>query len=96
MGVYCVQKGILFLELGRPSAVAITSQANRTRVRLEANRDRLSGWVSDRLFGPHPSSMVCIHTSPKVPHQRFFWFGLRTKQGRYEYALKVTFKTSKQ
>ena len=39
----CVQKGILFLELGRAEHGAFTSQANRTRVCLEANQDHLSG-----------------------------------------------------
>ncbi|XP_059898359.1 E3 ubiquitin-protein ligase TRIM39-like [Gadus macrocephalus] len=57
---------------GNNSAPLIISPVNQTdwtffctRVRLEANQDHLSGWVSDRLVGPLQSSMVCIHTSQK-------------------------------
>ena len=43
-------------------AVAYTSQANRTRV--SSGREPRP---SLRLFGPHQSSMICIHASPKAP-----------------------------
>lgn len=57
-------------------------------VRLEADRDHLplSGEVSDRLFAPHQSSLVCTHTGPKGSHQAFFSGLVRTKQCRCEYA----------
>ncbi len=44
---------------------------NRTRVRLEADRDHLFSWVSVQLFGPH-QSMIAVFT----PVQN-----IRTKRG---------------
>ena len=64
---------------------------NRTRVRLEADRDHLKKWVSVRLFGPHQGSFVSIHTCMESPDQRGKRTLVRlkwTKQSRSEYHLR--------
>ena len=68
-----------------------TPEANRTRVRLEADRDHLKKWVSVRLFGPDQGSLVRIHTCTKGPDQggkRTLVRLKRTKRGRCEYTLR--------
>lgn len=67
----CVKR-CMISELVRTSVVAFTHQANCTRVSLEANQDYPLGAVSDPAVSS--SSLVCIHTSSKRPHQGLFWF----------------------
>ncbi len=40
--------------------------ANRTRVRLEPNRDHLFSWVSVRLFGAHQSAIAVFTPAQKI------------------------------
>ncbi len=39
---------------------------NRTRVRLEADRDHFFSWVSVRLFDPHPSVIAVFTPAQKI------------------------------
>ncbi len=39
---------------------------NRTRVRLEVDRDHLFSWVSVWLFGPHSSAIAVFTPAQKI------------------------------
>ena len=69
------KRRMIFRTRSDRGAFAFTSQANRTTVSLEANRDHLSGWVSVRLFGPHPSfDGLCSHQPTRsAPAILFSW-----------------------
>ncbi len=43
---------------------------NRTRVRLEADRDHLFSWDSVRLFGAHPSATAVFTPAQKIRTKR--------------------------
>ena len=71
MGACCVQKGRLFLEVGR-------TERGRLNISSEPQRGSFGSEPRPplRLFGPHQSSLICIQTTPKGLNKRFFlvWF----------------------